>query len=211
MADNRLNRWIASLDHPEQGEKARQELIAHADALIQLLADGDDTRRRAAEDALIKLGPDVVISLIDTLDLEDSTLRGAAADLLGAIKDERALDALQEVSRIDSSRWVRSRAEKALSQFPSGSTAATQETPALTPPSDTLQQVRAQAAEWPSLRDKTAPPENADDAMTAEQIRALLEQLDARLAKGKISEAAHQELYARWATRLRELDQSAKP
>jgi HEAT repeat protein len=130
-------------------------------------------------------------------------VRGAAADLLGTLKDDRAHETLVKVSRTDPSQWVRSRATDALDRLLPETSAKPPNGPKLTPPPDTLELVRSQAAELPSLDDN---PALADpDALSADQIQTMLDNLDLRLANGEISEETYHTLYARWHKRLADL------
>lgn len=87
------------------------------------------------------------------------------------------------------------------------------------PPSDTLERIRDQKADWSNLRSRkqmpslptmSTPPaqksvEMVDpDKMTVDEIRELLDQLDVRLANGEISEMTYQRLHSRWQKRLNE-------
>jgi membrane protease subunit (stomatin/prohibitin family) len=62
------------------------------------------------------------------------------------------------------------------------------------------QQGQAQAASGEAPAQATAVPQ------TAEEIRAYLDQLDARLAAGEISEKVYEKLTEKWEARLKELD-----
>ena len=44
---------------------------------------------------------------------------------------------------------------------------------------------------------------------TAEEIRAYLDQLDAKLMSGEVSEKIYEKLYAKWEARLNELEGGA--
>ena len=179
------------------------------DALMPLLADADDAVRQTVNHTLTQLGARAVIPLIDALQHEDSTVRGAVADLLGEIQDERAFEPLLDVYRTDSSQWVRSRAQKAIDQLPIDDAQKQQAEPFLKPPENLLEHRRSKTkdVDWPSLGDDdllaNARGQDADpDNMTVEEIRDFLDNLDLRLINGKISEATHQQLYARWQSRL---------
>lgn len=172
------------------------------ETLIPLLADNDDDTRVLAAETLKKLDAVAVVALIDGLYHSNSTVRGAAADLLGVLKDERAQESLTEVSRTDSSRWVRSRAENALNQLLPETPTTSPGTGKLTPPPDTLKLVRSQAANLPSLDDDDEPDSTGSTTLSAEQIQTMLDNLDLRLANGEISEDTYHTLYARWQKRL---------
>ena len=179
------------------------------DALMPLLADADDAVRQTVSHTLTELGARVVIPLIDALQHPDSTVRGAVADLLGEIQDERAFEPLLDVYRTDSSQWVRSRAQNSIDQLPIDDAQKQQAAPFLKPPANLLEHRRSKTkdVDWPSLGDANllgnARGEDADpDNMTVQEIQDLLDNLDLRLANGEISEVTYQQLYARWQSRL---------
>lgn len=62
------------------------------------------------------------------------------------------------------------------------------------------QQGGAQSAAQPAQAAEAAVPQ------TAEEIRAYLDQLDAKLMNGEISEKIYERLYEKWETRLKELE-----
>ena len=84
------------------------------------------------------------------------------------------------------------------------------------PPSDTLQKIRDQKADWSNLRSRsklpplppipTTPQKSAEminpESMTQAQIKELLDQLDVKLANGELSEITYQRLRIRWEKRL---------
>jgi HEAT repeat protein len=183
--------------------------------LVHLLADTEDSVRKAAQAALIQIGVRAVDELLIALKHNNSTVRGAAADILGALQIEDTRQPLTECYYHDQSKWVRSRARAALEQFPGGFTPRTSEAnpglprrdgPKIVPPKNAIDVIRTNAPPaWPSLRPKPTPhPDDDDDDFTPAQIRAMLDQLDARLAEGEISEATYKKLYARWQARLDE-------
>jgi len=187
--------------------------------LVHLLADTEDSVRKAAQAALIQIGVRAVDELLTALEHDNSTVRGAAADILGALQVEDTRQPLTERYYHDKSKWVRSRARAALEQFPGGFTPKSPETspglprrdgPKIAPPKNAIDVIRTNAPPaWPSLRPKPTPSfddnddnDNDDGDFTPAQIRAMLDQLDARLAEGEISEATYKKLYARWQARL---------
>lgn len=177
---------------------------------IAELGAADDAARQQAAQRLTEVGALAVDALIEALHSPDSTIRAAAADVLGDIQDERAAPPLLEVVRSDPSRWVRSRAENALKRFPPGTvTLPGQREPDFPTTPNTLQRLRTQKPNWPTLGRPPAhapAPQDADPAsLDAGQVRALLDQLDLRLAKGEITEATYLQLVERWQARLREL------
>jgi HEAT repeat protein len=181
-------------------------------AMIALLADPEDYVRKAAFAALETLGGQAVPLLIDALRHPNSTIRGAAADLLGQFQDERARGPLRDIAYVDNSKWVRSRAQAALKQFPPGEDDGplARRNVSLEPPPDTIQLVRSQGPAWPSLRGERPPaqppPAMPDPAqMNADQVRQILDQIDIRLANGEITEETYRRLVERWEARLREL------
>lgn len=176
--------------------------------IIQRLADVEDEVRGVAERVLRELSGKAFDGLLAALNDPNSTIRGAAANLLGELKDERARDALRKVSYDDESKWVRSRAEWALSQLPKPAFPTVQRDhvpKAPDSPRSALEVIRAQVPKsYPSLRPQPATqPDPAN--MTAEQVQAMLDQLDIRLANGEISEATYQRLAQRWEERLKQL------
>ncbi|MFW5696344.1 MAG: HEAT repeat domain-containing protein [Phototrophicaceae bacterium] len=178
--------------------------------LIADLAAPTDQTRRAAFDALAARGAQAVESLIDALTSPDSTIRASAADLLGEIQDERAVQPLYETATTDSSRWVRSRAESALAKFPPGSVPLPGERePSFPARPDTLEKLRSRKPDWPTLgRPPTSSPSADPASFDAQQVRAMLDQLDMRLASGEISEATYNRLVERWQARLRDLGEA---
>lgn len=70
----------------------------------------------------------------------------------------------------------------------------------------TMAQMMAQAMQKPSgPTEPGAAPAAARTPQTAEEIQALLDNLDAQLANGAISEETYHRLYARWEAKLKEL------
>ena len=195
--DNSDVRSAAAIALGQIAEKYEIELTP----LIGLLADTEDAVRDTTAQVLTDLGEKVVPALITALTDSNSTIRGAAANLLGELQDERAREVLRRASYKDTSQWVRSRAKWALEQLPPDEfhwPDIKRDQLAPDPPKETLNVMRSQAPEWPSL-----DPDSSDsDDMTTEGIRALLDQLDVRLANGEISENIYQRLVARWEKRL---------
>ncbi|MEE8576817.1 MAG: HEAT repeat domain-containing protein, partial [candidate division Zixibacteria bacterium] len=64
--------------------------------LISFLAHEDIGTRNLASEILMKIGPDAVLPLIDNLDNDDHDVRKFICDILGLIRDERALDAISQ-------------------------------------------------------------------------------------------------------------------
>lgn len=181
---------------------------ASAEALLPLLADREDAVRRIAADTLVGLGADAVRSaLLHALTDPNSTVRGGAVEILGRLVDEQAREALQNVYFKDKSEWVRSRAQWALSQLKDSGKLIprVRRSGVPPPPVDSLEVVRAQQPEWPSLKPESRPSGPATSKLTVGQVQALLDQLDVRLAAGEISEATYTTLAARWQARLDEL------
>ena len=178
-------------------------------ALIADLAAPNDRARSAAYDELAALGTDAVEALIGALKSPDSTIRASAADLLGQIQDQRAIQPLYESATGDASRWVRSRADNALQQFPLGTVPRPGERePEFPATPNTLERLRQRKPEWPTLgRPPATPPQPTADPSTfdVQQVRAMLDQLDMRLAQGDITETTYMRLVERWQARLREL------
>jgi hypothetical protein len=177
--------------------------------VIARLADHDDAVRRATNDALLNLGVQAVPPLVDALDHPNSTVRGAAATLLGELGDQRAMESLRSASYDDASEWVRSRAKEALKKFGVLDEEEQREAYNLPSPQDTLEVLRKRGPQaWPSLQETPQPPEPPapptpdPDSMSAEQIQDMLDQLDMRLMNGEISEATYQRLVERWQRRL---------
>lgn len=199
------------------------------EALLPLLADSDDAMRDVAEQVLRDLGASAFDVLMRGLKDPNSTIRGASADLLGALKDERARDALQKTYWDDDSAWVRGRAKAAMDELPPvtvtipkpqfDSTPGQADDRADDQPMSTIDLLRSRAPkEWPSLRgNRNQPPStasphtpapantssaNSNQEFTLEEIQAMLDNLDVRLAKGEISEATYTRLAQRWQDRL---------
>jgi hypothetical protein len=87
-------------------EPARADLLP---ALLQALRDGDWWVRRAAEEALGRIGdPQALPALTQALRDEDAGVRRAAARALGKIGDPQALPALHQALRDEEAkvRWV---------------------------------------------------------------------------------------------------------
>ncbi|MDX1995049.1 MAG: HEAT repeat domain-containing protein [bacterium] len=197
--------------------------------LIPLLADPDDAVRERVREALAAQGANALKPLVDALQDTNSTIRGAAAELLGKLADERAREALDYTVKRDKSEWVKGRAKWALEQLPPPVFVPPQfkRGVAPPPPTDTLQKFREQQADLPTLErlrgqparpampmmptippaGPQAPSASTPDpkTMTAEQVEAMLDQLDVRLANGEISQATYERLAERWEARLKEL------
>jgi len=189
---------------------------------LDLLADHSDDLRVLGRKIFVALGEHGTETLIIGLTHPNSTIRGACAEILGEIKSEKAYSALQKASTTDTSKWVRGRAQASLALLPKPAfDYPTVNRNTIPPPSDTLQTIRDQKADWSNLRSRTklptlpavptapqpiTPPADMIDpeAMTAEQIRDLLDQLDVKLASGEISEVTYHRLQARWEKRLNE-------
>lgn len=190
---------------------------------LELLADPSDVLRHLGKQIFITLGENGVDTLISGLSHNNSTIRGACADILAEIKAEKAYPALQKVATSDNSKWVRSRAQVAMKGLPKPPFEyPTVKRNTIPPPNDTLQQIREQKADWSNLRSRknmpnlppipqpTSPPPQPSAPMidpenlTVDQIRELLDQLDVRLANGEISEVTYQRLHIRWEKRLNE-------
>lgn len=204
------------------GELGKSTDIPQA-PFLDLLADPSDVLRHLGKQIFITLGDSGVDTLISGLSHNNSTIRGACADLLAQLKAEKAYPALQKVATNDSSKWVRSRAQAAMNVLPKPPFEYPTVNRNTVPPiSDTLQRIRQQKADWSNLlpRQNTPPLSSAPppasspppptspminpDEMTADQIRELLDQLDMRLANGEISETTYQRLHMRWEKRLKE-------
>jgi hypothetical protein len=206
------------------GELGKSADIPQA-PFLDLLADPSDVLRHLGKQIFITLGDSGVDTLISGLSHNNSTIRGACADLLAELKAERAYSALQKVATNDSSKWVRSRAQAAMNILPKPPFEyPTVKRNTIPPPSDTLQRIREQKADWSNLRSRnnmstlppmplpTIPPPQTPPStpmidpenLTADQIRELLDQLDVRLANGEISEMTYQRLHTRWEKRLKE-------
>lgn len=177
--------------------------------IVQRTADFDDSVRDIAERVLRELGSKAFDALLPALHDPNSTIRGAAATLLGELKDERAFEALRKVSWDDDSKWVRTRAEWALSQLPkaafpySHGDAAPR---APDSPRSALEIIRENSPRsYPSLRPQPKSADPDPQNLTAEQIEVLLDKLDLRLVNGEITEATYKQLAQRWETRLKEL------
>ncbi len=71
----------------------------------------------------------------------------------------------------------------------------------------TMAQMMAQAMQKPAqpAEPAAAAPAAPKTPQTVEEIQALLDNLDAQLASGAISEATYQKLYAKWEAKLKEL------
>jgi len=71
----------------------------------------------------------------------------------------------------------------------------------------TMAQMMAQAMQKPAqpAEPAAAAPAASKTPQTAEEIQALLDNLDAQLASGAISEATYHKLYAKWEAKLKEL------
>ncbi len=200
----------------EAAKAITQLVMQHDDltpvALLPLLEDPEDDLRNLTADLLQQSGPKAYETLLQGMQQRSSTIRGAAANLLGVLKDERARDVLRRVSLEDDSRWVRTRAEWALKQLPpvEFEYPRVKRDAAPPPPKDTIELIRSQQpAQWPSLRDnkpETKPTAPASDAgaapMTAAKIREMIDLLDMRFAKGEITEETYKQLVGRWQDRL---------
>jgi hypothetical protein len=176
---------------------------------IEALAAPGDAARESARADLREMGDAAFPALVAGLQHADSTIRGACADLLGESGDDRAREPLHEVLRVDNSRWVRSRARLALAALGESVDSADDDAPkvrqrvniAPPPPEDALRRTRRLYGGDAGSADDQPPPKSPDD-MTADEIQALLDQLDVRLINGEITEATHQRLSARWQVRL---------
>jgi len=190
---------------------------------LDLLADSSDEIRILGKQIFLALSASGVDALIEGLKHPNSTIRGACADILAELKAEKAYQALLQVATNDNSKWVKSRAQSALSVLPKPEFEyPTVKRNTIPPPSDTLERIRDQKADWSNLRSRgklpplppipttpQPPPQKPvelidPEKMTADEIRELLDQLDMRLANGEISELTHQRLHARWEKRLNE-------
>jgi len=71
----------------------------------------------------------------------------------------------------------------------------------------TMAQMMAQAMQKPAqpAEPAAAAPAAPRTPQTTEEVQALLDNLDAQLASGAISEATYQKLYAKWEAKLKEL------
>ncbi|MGQ9467275.1 MAG: SPFH domain-containing protein [Anaerolineae bacterium] len=71
----------------------------------------------------------------------------------------------------------------------------------------TMAQMMSQAMQKPAqpAEPAAAAPAASKTPQTAEEIQVLLDNLDAQLASGSISEATYQKLYAKWEQKLKEL------
>lgn len=200
------------------GELGKSTDIPQA-PFLDLLADPSDVLRHLGKQIFIALGESGVDTLISGLSHNNSTIRGICADILAQLKAEKAYPTLQKVATNDSSKWVRSRAQAAMNTLPKPTFEyPTVKRNTIPPPSDTLQRIREQKADWSNLRSRkdtstfsTMPPQTQpsmpmidSENLTADQIRELLDQLDVRLAKGEISEMTHQRLHMRWEKRLKD-------
>lgn len=187
--------------------------------LFPALTDSDDTVRRAAFNGIAAAEAAAFADLLDALKHPNSTIRGAAADLLGRLADERAREALRSAQYDDESRWVRSRAEAALKmlpqeefEYPTVKRDGGEGDRGIPVPKNAVEHIRQQQADWsgllggqPAPPAEPAPPASpaaAPDEMSADDIRALLDQLDMRLLNGEISEMTYERLVARWEDRL---------
>ncbi|GAB4512618.1 MAG: hypothetical protein OHK0046_12430 [Anaerolineae bacterium] len=185
--------------------------VISAEPLLPLLADSEDAVRDAVMQILRDLGARAEAVLILGMRHVNSTVRGGVATLIGELKLEGAREALQKARYDDPSQWVRSRAEWALKQIPGAAWPSVRSNPDLPQQPKTLDIIRANAPkEWPSLRRNTPPaaPPPRDDSSTSiepksrEQVQAMLDALDMRLANGEISEETYRRLAERWEKRL---------
>lgn len=182
-------------------------------AMVALLADPEDAVRDATASAFTTLGQIATAALMEALKHANSTVRGAAADLLGDLGDEATAETLRDVAFGDSSNWVRSRAQTALKKILPDHYQGplVRREVNLTPPPDTIELIRRQGPEWPSLQPakRASSPTDADKfttgAMTVDEIKRILDQIDIRLANGEITEATYNRLVERWESRLRQL------
>lgn len=69
----------------------------------------------------------------------------------------------------------------------------------------TMAQMMSQAMQKPQQAEAEGQPAAPKTPQTPEEIQALLDNLDARLAAGEISEATYQKLYTKWEAKLKEL------
>src|SRR4051812_45784937 len=87
-----------------------------AEREIRRLRDKNGDMRRAAAKALVAMGAPAVEPLIAALKHEVRSVRQAAAEALGHIRDTRAVEPLIAASR-DMDRWVRKDAVDALGKL----------------------------------------------------------------------------------------------
>ena len=92
-----------------------------AQELLGQLADPSPAERTAARGALLSLGVAAVPSLITATESSDALLRWEAVNLLGALGDLRATDAVLRVAMTDSEVHARWRANWAITNLDDGS------------------------------------------------------------------------------------------
>lgn len=199
-----------------------------AAALVPALADMEDSVREVALEIMQGLGNQAIAPLIEAMTHPNSTIRGAAADLLGILEAEEARAVLHQARLDDESRWVRSRAEAALEKLPHDEDFIYKRADGLgiDSPKDVIEKIRRQKADWSNLLNSKKPepptmpnffqqmqqqapppvPPPSPEDMTADNIRDLLDQLDVRLVNGDISEATYKRLLDRWQKRLDEIE-----
>ena len=86
------------------------------DPLIATLKDGNKLVRREASTALARIGDKAVDSMLKILNDDDWRVRGAAAWILGSIKNKIAIEPLQNLLN-DESGFVKSGAKWALAEI----------------------------------------------------------------------------------------------
>jgi HEAT repeat protein len=84
------------------------------DALIQALGDNNSQVADQAKISLMKIGASVVVPLISALDMENSTIRANAAQVLGRLKDSRAIDPLRRLQMESNDSEVQTKVAYAL-------------------------------------------------------------------------------------------------
>lgn len=150
--------------------------------LTKLLADSADRVREATAHALTAVGSAAVPELLHVLaDDSSSTVRGAAADILGDIADTQTVEPLQTAYSADHSMWVRSRAHLALGKLGVQLPPPTPPTPSarpgptirdtntilkaggtIEPPPDPIELIRQQTQiQWPSLNNRPSVGEGS--------------------------------------------------
>ncbi|MCC7012140.1 MAG: HEAT repeat domain-containing protein [Planctomycetes bacterium] len=118
-AINELLAKIGSDDASERATAIRELANNHgeyaAPALIHWVSDSGNSERQAlAVDALIRMGPSVVLPVAEALSAEDNFLRREAARVLGRIGDRRAAGALAAMLAVESESGAQSQARGAL-------------------------------------------------------------------------------------------------
>lgn len=181
--DNDEVRQAAVMALGEIGEK----YPVSVEVLIPLLADPKDEIRDIVRDVIEAMNPAGTLGFLMTaLEEPNSTVRGAVAEILGELKDERARSALQRTYEDDKSEWVRGRAKWALDQLPPPQfPTIKRQKQKLAPssPQNTLDIMRASKPQWPSL-DGT-PIKDIDDIQREKEEAA-------RARKAQAQQAAQQ-------------------